>query len=126
MDTSKKQFKTIDEYIGTFPKNVQDRLEKLRRTIREAAPEAVETISYGMPAFNLNNRYLVYFAAWKNHIGLYPMPSGIEAFQKELSPYKAAKGSVRFPMDKPFPFELVKRIVKYRVKENREQAKRKK
>jgi len=126
MDTSKKQSKTIDEYIGTFPKNVQDRLEKLRRTIREAAPEAVETISYGMPAFNLNNRYLVYFAAWKNHIGLYPMPSGIEAFQKELSPYKAAKGSVRFPMDKPFPFELVKRIVKYRVKENREQAKRKK
>ena len=126
MDTYKKQFKTIDEYIGTFPKNIQDRLEKLRRTIREAAPEAVETISYGMPAFNLNNRYLVYFAAWKNHIGLYPMPSGIEAFQKELSPYEAAKGSVRFPMDKPFPFELVKRIVKYRVKENREQAKRKK
>jgi len=126
MDTSKKQFKTIDEYIGTFPKNIQDRLEKLRRTIREAAPEAVETISYGMPAFNLNNRYLVYFAAWKNHIGLYPMPSGIEAFQKELSPYEAAKGSVRFPMDKPFPFELVRRIVKYRVKENREQAKRKK
>jgi uncharacterized protein YdhG (YjbR/CyaY superfamily) len=113
----KQQFKTIDEYIKTFPKDIQSILEKMRQTIRKAAPEAVEAISYQMPTFKLNGN-LVYFAAFKNHIGFYPTSSGIEAFKKELSPYKGGKGSVRFPIDKPVPFDLVKKIVVFRVKEN--------
>jgi uncharacterized protein YdhG (YjbR/CyaY superfamily) len=118
MNNHQKKFETIDEYIKTFPNDVQGILEKIRQTIRLAAPEAVETISYQMPAFKLNGRNLVYFAAWKNHIGFYPMPSGTEAFKKELSLYKGAKGSVRFPIKKPIPFDLVKKIVNYRIKEN--------
>ncbi len=120
MTTSKKQFRTIDEYIKTFPINVQSILEKMRQTIKKAAPEAVETISYQMPTFKLNGRYLVYFAAWKNHIGFYPMPSSSEAFKKELSSYKQGKGSVQFPIDKPIPYDLVRKVVKYRIKENLE------
>jgi len=113
-----KQFKTIDGYIKTFPDEVQSILEKLRQTIRKVAPDAVETISYQMPTFKLNGKNLVHFAAWKNHIGFYPLPSGTEAFQKELSDYKSAKGSVQFPLDKPIPFDLVERIVVFRVREN--------
>ena len=112
-----KQFETIDEYIKTFPADTQRILEKMRQTIRKAAPEAVEAISYRMPTFKLNGN-LVHFAAFKNHIGFYPTPSGIEAFRKELSPYKGAKGSVQFPINKPIPFDLVEKIVKYRVQEN--------
>ncbi len=111
------KFKTIDEYIKTFPENVQSILEKIRQTIQKAAPEAVEAISYQVPTFKLNGN-LVHFAAFKNHVGFYPTPSGIEAFNKELSPYKRAKGSVQFPIEKPIPFDLVKRIVMFRVKEN--------
>jgi uncharacterized protein YdhG (YjbR/CyaY superfamily) len=121
MPTLKKQFKTIDEYIKTFPKDVQGILEKMRQTIRKSAPEATEAISYQMPTFKLNGN-LVHFAAFKNHIGFYPTPSGIEAFKKELSGYKWAKGSVQFPIDKAFPFDLVEKIVKFRVKENMEGA----
>jgi len=117
MATSKNQFKNMDEYIGDFPEEVQIILEKMRQTIREAAPEAVEAISYQMPTFKLNGRNLVHFAAFKNHIGFYPTPSGIEAFKKELSLYKQGKGSVQFPMDKLIPYDLVKKIVKYRLKE---------
>jgi len=117
MATSKNQFKNMDEYIGDFPEEVQIILEKMRQTIREAAPEAVEAISYQMPTFKLNGRNLVHFAAFKNHIGFYPIPSGIEAFKKELSLYKQGKGSVQFPMDKLIPYDLVKKIVKYRLKE---------
>jgi len=113
-----KQFSTIDEYIKTFPKNIQSILEKMRQTIKEAAPEAVEAISYQMPTFKLNGKNLVYFAAFENHIGFYPLPSGIEAFKKELSPYKQGKGSVQFPLDEPIPYDLVEKIVKARVKEN--------
>ncbi|MGB8217096.1 MAG: DUF1801 domain-containing protein [Candidatus Methanoperedens sp.] len=120
MTIAKKQFKTIDEYISTFPKNVRDILEKLRQTIKKSAPEAEETISYQMPAFKLNGKNLVYFAAFKNHIGFYPIPSGIEAFKKELSPYKQGKGSVQFPIEKPIPYDLVKKIVIFRVNENPE------
>ncbi|MCZ7381790.1 MAG: DUF1801 domain-containing protein [Candidatus Methanoperedens sp.] len=123
METSKNQFKTMDEYIKTFPKDVQSILEKMRQTIRKAAPEAVEVISYQMPTFKLNGKNLVHFAAFKNHIGFYPIPSGIEAFKKELSSYKQGKGSVQFPMDKPIPYDLVKKIVNYRVKENLEKTK---
>ena len=111
------KIETIDEYINSFPINVQNILEKLRKIIKESAPEAEETISYGMPTFKLNGN-LVHFAAHKNHIGFYPTSSGIEAFQKELAPYKSAKGSVQFPIDKPIPYELIKKIVIFRVKEN--------
>ena len=114
----KKQFTTIDEYIKTFPANIQRILKKMRQTIRKGAPEAEETIAYQMPTFKLNGKNLVHFAAFKNHIGFYPTPSGIEAFNKELSPYKGAKGSVQFPIDKPIPFDLVEKIVIFRVKEN--------
>ena len=92
----------------------------MRQTIRKAAPEAVETISYQMPTFKLNGRGLVYFAGFKNHVGFYPIPSGIAAFEKELSPYKQGKGSVQFPMDKPVPYDLVRKIVIFRMKQNLE------
>jgi uncharacterized protein YdhG (YjbR/CyaY superfamily) len=112
-----KQFETIDEYIKTFPVDAQRILEEMRQTIHKAAPEAVEAISYQIPTFKLNGN-LVHFAAFKNHIGFYPTPSGIEAFKKELSPYKRGRGSVQFPIDKPIPFDLVEKIVKFRIQEN--------
>src|SRR4030066_907947 len=107
------QFKTMDEYIAKFPKNVRDVLEELRRVIRESAPKAEETISYGIPTFKLNGN-LVHFAAYKNHVGFYPTPSAIVAFKKELSSYKQAKGSVQFPIAQPMPLGLGKKIVRYR------------
>lgn len=113
----KRQYGTIDEYIEGFPPEVQITLEEMRQTIRRAAPEAEETISYQMPTFKLKGKSLVYFAAFKNHIGFYPIPSGIEAFKRELAPYKQGKGSVQFPLDKPIPYDLVDKIVRYRVKE---------
>jgi uncharacterized protein YdhG (YjbR/CyaY superfamily) len=119
-----RQFKTIDEYIDTFPQDVQSILNGLRQTIREAAPEAEETINYQMPTFTLNGN-LVHFAAFKNHIGFYPTPTGIEAFKRELSRYKGAKGSVQFPIDEPLPLPLIRRIVEYRVKENSERKQKK-
>jgi uncharacterized protein YdhG (YjbR/CyaY superfamily) len=109
---------TIDEYKRGFPKDVQLILEKVRQTIRKAAPGAAEAISYQMPTFKLNGKNLVHFAAWKSHIGFYPTPSGTEKFKKELSRYKGAKGSVQFPLDKPIPYDLIKRIVRFRVEEN--------
>lgn len=118
MPAPKKQFQTIDEYIKTFPKDLQGILEKVRQTIRKAAPGAVETISYQIPAFKLNGRYLVYFAGWKNHISLYPIPSGTEAFKRELLPHKKGKGTVQFPISKPIPYDLVKKIVVNRMKEH--------
>ena len=114
----KREFLTIDDYIKTFPEDVQIILEKLRRIIQKAAPEAVEVISYGIPTFKLNGKYLVYFAAWKNHIGFYPMPSGAKAFKKELSVYKQGKGSIQFPLDKPIPYDLISKIITFRVREN--------
>jgi uncharacterized protein YdhG (YjbR/CyaY superfamily) len=124
MDASKRHFETMDEYINTFPEDVRAILNELRQTIREAAPEAEETISYQMPTFRLNGN-LVHFAAFKNHVGFYPTPTGIEAFQKELSPYKGAKGSVQFPIDQPLPLSLIRRIVEYRVRENLQHTPRK-
>jgi uncharacterized protein YdhG (YjbR/CyaY superfamily)/uncharacterized protein YndB with AHSA1/START domain len=114
---TKTQFKTIDEYIQSFPENVQVILEKIRQTIRKAAPEATEAIGYQMPAFKLNGN-LVWFAAFKNHIGVYPIPSGLKAFKEEVSPYVAGKGTLRFPLDKPVPYDLIEKIVMFRVKEN--------
>jgi len=117
-------FTSIDEYIATFPGEVQLLLEELRATIKAAAPEAKEKISYQIPTFFLRGN-LVHFAAYKKHIGFYPSSSGIQAFQKELSIYKGAKGSVQFPLDRPLPLELIARIVKYRVTENLERAEEK-
>jgi len=114
----KKRFETIDEYITTLSRNVQGILEELRRIIKESAPELDETISYGIPTFDLNGRHLVHFAAYKNHIGFYPTSSGITHFKKELSRYELSRGTVRFPINEPIPFDLIRKIVKYRVKEN--------
>lgn len=116
---SKKQPKTVDTYIKTFPKDIQSILNKVRQTIRRAAPGAAETISYQMPTYKQNGKYLVYFAAWKNHIGFYATPSGNLAFKKELAPYKGAKGSVQFPIDEPMPYGLIKKMIGYRVKETK-------
>lgn len=113
----KKPPQNIDEYIAGFPDDVQDKLNKMRATIRQAAPEAQEKISYQMPTFTLEGN-LVHFAAYKNHIGFYPVPSGIEQFKHQLSAYKGAKGSVQFPLDQPIPYELVREIVEFRVQEN--------
>jgi uncharacterized protein YdhG (YjbR/CyaY superfamily) len=115
--------KSIDDYVERFPREVQQLLEKMRRTIRKAAPTAEETISYGIPAFTLNGT-LVWFAAFKKHIGFYPGAGAILAFKKELPAYKGAKGSVQFPLDKPLPIALMSRIVKFRVKQNSSKAKK--
>jgi uncharacterized protein YdhG (YjbR/CyaY superfamily) len=115
----------IDEYISGFPEATQKILEQIRSTIKKAAPEAEETIKYSMPAFTLKGN-LVFFAAFKNHIGLYPAPSGDDAINNELSPYKAAKGTLRFPLDKQIPFDLISRVVKLRVKETMAKSKIKK
>jgi uncharacterized protein YdhG (YjbR/CyaY superfamily) len=113
--------KDIDEYIAGFPRDIQELLEKIRMTIREAAPDAVEDIRYRMPTFTLKGN-LVHFAAFKKHIGFYPAPRGIEAFKDELAVYEGAKGSVRFPLDKPIPFDLIRRIVRFRVEKDLERA----
>lgn len=115
----------IDDYIASFPQEVQVILEKLRQAIRQAAPDATEKISYQMPTFYLNGN-LVHFAAYKNHIGFYPAPSGIGAFEAELSEYKTSKGAIQFPIDKPLPLALVKKIVAFRVDENLAKAPSKK
>lgn len=112
----------IDQYIKGFPNDVQKILQKVRMTIQNAAPNAREKISYAMPAFEQNG-ILVYFAAFKKHIGLYALPSGHEAFKKELSQYKTGKGSVQFPFDHPIPYDLISQIVQFRVKENLEKKK---
>jgi uncharacterized protein YdhG (YjbR/CyaY superfamily) len=121
METDQTAPETIDEYIADFPKDVQAILEKIRMTIREAAPDAQETIKYRMPTFTLKGN-LVHFAADKKHIGFYPVPTGIEQFKEELSVYKGGKGSVQFPLDEPIPFDLISKIVKFRVKENLKRA----
>ena len=117
MNSTKNNFRTIDEYIKTFPKDIQKILETLRQTIKKAAPDADEAISYQIPTFKLNGN-LVHFAAFKNHIGFYPGSKAIKDFQKDLTKYKSSKGAVQFPIDKPMPLSLIQKIVKHRVKEN--------
>src|SRR5260221_13401533 len=117
--------RTVDEYISKYPEKVQIILQKFRETIKKAAPKAEEVISYQMPAFKQNGN-LVYFGGWKSHIGFYPVSTAIKAFKKELSGYDGAKGTVKFPLDKPIPYRLISKIVKFRVKENLEKAKAKK
>ena len=114
--------KDIDAYIAAFPEDIQEMLQRIRRTIHKAAPAATEAIKYAIPTFVLEGN-LVHFAAFKNHIGFYPAPMGLEAFKKELSGYKGSKGAVQFPLDKPMPLGLIAKIVKYRVKKNLEKAK---
>jgi len=124
MEPQKSNFKTIDDYIKSFPEDIQKILETVRQTIKKAAPEAEEAISYQMPTFKLNGN-LVHFAAFKNHIGFYPTPSGTKEFKKEISVFRSGKGSIQFPIDKPMPLSLIKKIVKYRVKESFTAAKKK-
>ncbi len=121
MAASRSSAHSIDEYIAAFPEDVQQLLHKIRAVIREAAPDAAETINYGIPTFTLHGN-LVHFAAFKKHIGFYPTPSGIEKFKAELAGYESAKGSVQFPLAKPIPFDLIRKIVKFRVQENLEKA----
>ena len=122
MEENKNTNKLIDEYILNFPADVQEKLKRLRKVIKESAPDAEEKITYQMPTYALYGN-LVHFAAYKNHIGFYPTPSGVDAFKEELSEYKLAKGSVQFPLDEPLPNELISKIVKFRVAENIAKAK---
>lgn len=116
--------KNIDEYIGWFPEDIQKILEKVRALIQTSAPEATEDIKYAMPTFVLNGN-LVHFAAFKNHIGFYPAPTGTEAFREDLAPYKTGKGSIQFQLDEPIPYDLIKKITLFRVDENLKKAKTK-
>ena len=124
MDKRMASFKSVDAYIAAFPEDIQRALEKMRATIRAAAPGAEEKISYGMPAF-AQQGILVYFAAFKEHISLFPTSSGVRAFRRALSPYETSKGTVRFPIGKPLPLRLIGRIVKFRVAENLKKAEKK-
>lgn len=121
MKEAATKFTTVDEYIASFPKNTQESLRQLRERIKQSAPAAEEVISYNIPAFKLKGM-LVYFAAYNNHIGFYPTPSGVTAFKQELSGYKIAKSAIQFPLDQRLPLTLISKIVKYRVRENLEKA----
>lgn len=119
MATAKKQFETVNEYIKTFPKDMQTILRKIRQTIRKTAPTAKETISYEIPTYKLNEQRLVYFAGWKNHVAFYPVPSGDEAFNKHIAKYITGRGTLQFPLKEPIPYDLVKKIVLVRLKKVR-------
>ena len=113
-----KQYKTTDEYIDAFPESVQVILRKIRQVIQNTAPNATETISYGIPTFKLNGKNLVHFGGFKDHVSFFPTSSPIPMFTKELKDYKTSKGTIQFPLDKPIPYDLIKKITKYRLKEN--------
>jgi uncharacterized protein YdhG (YjbR/CyaY superfamily) len=118
MQTKQAAPQTIDAYVAAFPSEIQEILEKIRATIKKAAPEAEEAISYGMPTFNWKGHYLVYFAAHKKHVSVYPAPMGVPDFEKELALYAAGKGTLQFPYDKPIPYNVITKVVKYWVKAN--------
>lgn len=120
----KNNITSVADYIASFPKDIQVILNDIRKTIVKKAPDAVESLSYGMPAYKTNGKPLVYFAAYKNHIGFYATPQGHTEFAKELSKYKSGKGSVQFPLDQPMPLDLIGRIVEFRVKENHSKTKK--
>jgi len=124
MGPNQTALRNIDEYIAGFPPDVQKILQKIRLTIRKAAPEAEETMKYQMPTFTLNGN-LVYFAVYQKHIGMYPVPAGTKKFQQNIARYRSAKSSARFLLDEPIPFDLISQIVKFRVKENQARAKAK-
>jgi uncharacterized protein YdhG (YjbR/CyaY superfamily) len=123
MKSEKKDFTSIDKYIATFPKKAQNALNEICAAIKELVPNAEEHISYKMPAFKVNGEYFIHFLAWKNHIGMYPIPAGNAAFQKEIEPYRSAKSSLNFPLDKPMPLKLIGKVVKFRIAENLKKAK---
>ncbi len=122
----KNKISSIDEYIETFPESVQTLLRQVQRTIKAAASQAGEKISYGIPTFTLNGKYLIYFAGWKHHISIYPIPTGDDAFQQEIAPYISGKGTLKFPIDQPIPLKLITKIVKLKVAENSSQTDKKK
>lgn len=119
MKTKKTGFTSIDEYIATLPVPTQKLMEQIRAAIRSVAPKAEEKINYQMAAFKLNGHYIAHFAAWKKHIGMYPIPAGDAAFQKEVLPYKGVKSSLQFPLDKPMPLKLIRKMVKFKIAENK-------
>ena len=119
---AKTNYKTIDEYIATVPKETQKILEEIRATIKAAVPEAEEKISYQIPTFELNGRNLVHFAAWKKHVSLYPIPAGNEAFEKKIAKYIAGKGTLKFPLDEPMPLDLISEVVKVSLVGNLEKV----
>jgi len=122
MSTDQSAPTTIDTYITAFPAEVQALLQEIRQVIHETIPGLGETISYGMPTFTLNGKYLVYIAAHKKHIGLYPAPTGVEAFQEAVALYGGGKGTLKFPLDKPMPFDLIRRVVQFRATAQAEKA----
>lgn len=123
MSAPRKKFSTIDEYINDFPDDIKEKLTLIRNTIKELVPEAEEAIAYQIPTFRLNGN-LVHFAGYKKHIGFYPTPSAIVKFEKELTSYEKAKGSIKFPLNVPLPIDLITEMVKFRVQENLEKAKK--
>jgi uncharacterized protein YdhG (YjbR/CyaY superfamily) len=125
MPTNQTSLRNIDDYIAGFPPDVQAILQKIRQTIREAAPEAAEAIKYQIPTFVLNGN-LVSFAAYKQHIGVYPVPAGTQKFQKTIAVYRAAKSSLRFPLNEPVPYDLISQLVKYLIKERAARARQQK
>lgn len=118
MEKDKSGFQSVDEYIASFPEETQKLLQGVRSVIHTAAPEAREKISYQMAAFELEGKNLIYFAGWKHHISVYPIPTGDEAFQKEIAPFVSGKGTLKFPLDKPLPFDLISKIIQLRIVEN--------
>lgn len=122
MSTDQAAPKTIDAYIAAFPQDIQAMLQQIQQVIHETIPGLGETISYGMPTFTLNGTYLVYVGAYKKHIGLYPAPTGVEEFQEAVALYGGGKGTLKFPLDKPMPFDLIRRVVRFRAKEQAEKA----
>jgi len=126
MKSTKTNFGSIDEYIASFPEDVQEIMGRLRSTIKAAAPKAEEKISYNMPTFTLNGTYLVYFAGWKTHIAFYGAPKGNAEFKEDLSAYETGQGTLKFPLDGPMPLKLITKIVKFRVAENLKRTDKKK
>ncbi len=112
-----EKFETVDDYIAAQPEKTREVLSKLRKTIKELAPKIEESMNYGMPGYKLNKKPLIYFAGWKDHVGIYPTPSGMDAFKDDLKPYQTGKGTAQFPLDKPIPYELVDKIIKFRIEE---------
>jgi uncharacterized protein YdhG (YjbR/CyaY superfamily) len=119
----KTGFNSIDEYIDGFPEETQKALREICAAVKALVPDAEEYISYKMPAFKVNGEYFIHFSAWKNHIGMYPIPAGNEAFQKQIEPYRSAKSSLNFPLDKPMPIKLIQKVIKFRIAENLKDAK---
>ncbi len=117
------KFTSINEYVSTLPENAQKAMGEIIAAIKDNVPDAEEHISYNMPAFKVNGEYFIHFSAWKNHIGMYPIPAGNEAFQKAIEPYRSAKSSLNFPLDKPMPIKLIEKVIKFRIAENLKSAK---